>query len=85
MYISSSFQKEENMSKKKYQVDTHHRKPRSIGGVDHYPNTVSVRRSHHRAWHIVFGNMSAQKIVAYLNAKWIDPDYEVVLVKKGEP
>lgn len=72
------------MAKKKNQYDQHHRKPRSLGGSTTENNLSTVRKSHHQHWHGIFGNMTAEQIIRYINAKWIDPDYVVVLYRKQQ-
>lgn len=62
----------------------HHRKPISIGGSDEERNLSWVKDNKHRAWHLLFSNMTAQEIANEINTRWIDPAYrlEVVQVKQ---
>ena len=61
----------------------HHRKPTSIGGSKRDNRNHSwVTRIQHRAWHILFSNHTAQTICLIINEKFIDPDYELKLVRK---
>lgn len=72
------------MAKKKNQVDVHHRVPLSRNGLDIPSNCSRVRKSHHRAYHQIFGTDSPQKIAEYLTEKWIDPSYVMVAVPKED-
>lgn len=58
----------------------HHRKPRSIGGTDLERNLSYVPVKHHRAWHNIFGNMSAPQIAIKLGK--IYPDYFFLAIPK---
>ena len=66
-----------------HQLTLHNRKPTSIGGSRHGKRNHSrVTRIQHQAWHTLFSNHTAQTIVSIINEKWIDPDYEIICVKK---
>lgn len=66
------------MSKRKpYRITKHHKKPKSIGGTNAVQNISHVPEAQHEAWHLLFSNMTVPTIVAILNEKWIDPDYEI--------
>lgn len=56
----------------------HHRKPTSIGGTDDDRNLSWVKDNKHRAWHLLFSNMTAQEIAHEINTRWIDPDWALV-------
>jgi len=64
------------------QPTLHHRKPRHLGGGNDARNVAVIRRSHHEAWHTLFEDFTVEKIVALLNEKYIDPDYEICWRKK---
>lgn len=68
-------------------VERHHRRPSSRGGTGHVRNISMVRRSEHRAFHLLFGNMLADEVAAMLTDTWIDPDYYLVAIPyhKGKP
>ena len=72
------------MAKKKNQIDVHHRVPISRGGLDIPSNRSHVRKSHHRAYHQLFGTNSPQKIAEYLTEKWIDPSYVMIAIPKED-
>ena len=54
----------------------HHRKPRSIGGTNSDNNIILLERDEHEAWHLLFGNKTAQEICNLINQKYLDPDYK---------
>lgn len=63
-------------------VSTHHRKPRSLGGSGGERNLSELSRSRHAAWHALFQNWSAERIAEEINTRYLDPDYEFVVVKR---
>lgn len=63
-------------------TSTHHRKPRSIGGTDAARNCIELCTSKHRAWHAMFYNYDAHRIAREINDKYLDPDYEFVVVRR---
>lgn len=60
----------------------HHRKCKSNGGTDLPTNISMVPESHHRAWHILFGNKGVEQIVELLNDVWVDPYYKVTYERR---
>jgi len=66
------------------EMDKHHRKPRSIGGKNKPRNVIMIQQNLHRAWHTLFGNMSAPEIANLITAVYLDPDYRMVAKKKKE-
>ena len=68
---------------KKSHHNWHHRKPRSLGGDNSDRNVIHVKSSQHQAWHTLFYNCKPHQIAFIINTTWIDPDYEVVVVKKN--
>jgi len=74
----------ENTSRQECRVadSTHHRKPRSIGGTNEDRNISELSVSRHRAWHILFQNWPAQRIADEINARYLDPDFEMVVWRK---
>ena len=63
----------------------HHRKPLSKGGVSEPRNISRVHDKQHKAWHTVFRNMNPFQIAELCNSVWLDPDYEFVVQRKGQP
>ena len=72
----------ENVQGKK--VSLHHRKPRSIGGTEEERNKIILPLKLHRAWHDLFFNWPAARIAQEISERFLDPDYEMVAVKKKE-
>ncbi len=72
------------MAKGKFQKDIHHRRPKCLGGTDTYPigNLSHVSKRQHAHWHALFGVMTPEQIVNYINRKWLDPEYVFVVQKK---
>jgi len=64
----------------------HHRKAKVNGGSGQLtsPNMVEVDVLEHRAYHLLFGTKTPEQVAAILNKTWIDPDYELIAVKKGK-
>jgi hypothetical protein len=62
---------------KKRHHDWHHRKPRSLGGDSSDRNMSHVSVSKHRAYHILFSNMTPEQIAKVLNKVWLDPDWKL--------
>ncbi len=67
---------------KKKHFSWHHRKPRSLGGETNEVNMVHVSTSKHIAWHSLFFNYNPYQIAVIINNVWLDPDYELVVMKK---
>lgn len=59
----------------------HHRKPISIGGSDEERNLSWVKDNKHKAWHLLFSNMTAYEIVNEINKYYLDPDFKMVLME----
>jgi hypothetical protein len=64
----------------------HHRKPKSLGGSGRItsPNLIHVPVVKHRAWHTLFETKTPQEIAAIINKTWLDNDWEMIAVRKGE-
>lgn len=73
------------MSKRKDRYNIHHRRPQSIGGDSRPANLSEVRIDHHKAWHTLFGNMTAQEIMSEINDKWLDYRYKMTVHKMQDP
>lgn len=58
----------------------HHLVPRSNGGTDDPENISVVPRHLHKAWHLLFSNMSPTDIANAINDKWISKEYKLVCV-----
>jgi len=71
------------MRRKKPVTDVHHKKARSNGGTNDDSNMIVVQKSKHQSFHHLFYDGSPQKVVSIIN-KWIDPDFEVILVKRKQ-
>jgi hypothetical protein len=74
-----------SISKRVHQKDTmskHHRKPQSLGGGNG-DNVSELPRSKHEAWHTLFRDFSPERIAEEINERYLDPDWEMVAVKKG--
>ena len=65
-------------------TNRHHRLPKSRGGRDSGQNISVVPVNQHQAWHTMFNNMQAWEIADKINRVWLDPEYELVLVRRGE-
>ena len=61
----------------------HHRKPRSLGGRREPKNLVRLPHKKHQAWHLLFANFTPQQIADEINRLYLDPDYEIVVRKRG--
>ena len=59
----------------------HHRKPASTGGGNG-SNVSEIPRSKHMAWHILFQNWDAYRIAEEINTRFLDPEFEFVVVHK---
>lgn len=62
----------------------HHRKPKSLGGTNAKENISVVPDHHHRAWHLLFRQGDPEYVAMVINRTWIDPEYKIVVVKKGK-
>ena len=65
--------------------DKHHRKCRSHGGSNHPSNISMVRANQHRAYHVLFQNMTPVEVADLLTEIWIDPAYEMVAKRRPPP
>jgi hypothetical protein len=66
------------------QLTRHHRKPKSLGGTAEKQNISRIPAKKHVAWHVLFpGNWPPQRIADEINAKYLDPDYEVIVRPKA--
>jgi len=71
------------MSRRKSKITVHHRRPVSLNGSNDKRNLSYITETRHRAWTTLFGNATPEVIVEIINKDFIDPDYALVLVKKG--
>jgi hypothetical protein len=62
----------------------HHRKMKCHGGKTTPRNISNVSVKEHRAWHILFKNRTPENIAAYINAVWLDPDYEFICINRKD-
>lgn len=65
-----------------HQLTTHHRKPRSQGGKSEPRNLSQIPGNRHAAWHLLFQNWTPDKIAAEINAKYLDPDFVLILERR---
>jgi hypothetical protein len=56
----------------------HHRKPTSIGGKNEPRNLIKLPCNKHAAWHLLFGNLTPERIAEEITKRYLDPDYELV-------
>jgi len=68
--------------RKRRATDKHHRKCRSLGGLNEPRNISEVPRNKHEAYHLLFSNLTAPQIADVLNMFWLDPDYFMVAVPR---
>lgn len=70
----------------KQPMHRHHRLPRSLNGNRHvvngHNNISYVQQNHHRAWHNIFRNYTAQEICAIINDVWLDPNYKFICIPR---
>ena len=59
-------------------TEEHHRRPRSLGGLDSITNISYVEWNKHQSWHTLFGNMNAQQICNVINSCFKPPEVEIV-------
>lgn len=62
----------------------HHRRCRSNGGTNDDGNISKVTPKEHEAWHTLFGNLEPEAIARRINAIWLDPDWEMVALRRDE-
>ena len=62
--------------------NTHHRKPRSIGGKSNKKNCIKVPQNQHEAYHLLFRNYTPDIVAEILNKYWIDQDFTLVVLQK---
>jgi len=63
------------------EIDRHHRLPRSRGGGNQHSNISLVLVKHHRAFHLLFGNATAEEVAEELNRRWIDPRKKLIVIE----
>ena len=64
------------------QITRHHRKPRCQGGDNTDDNVIKVPRNKHESFHLLFNEGDPEYIAKVLNETWINPEYEVRIVKR---
>jgi len=60
----------------------HHRKPRSRGGDGELRNISFLPSKKHSAFHLLFQNWEPERIAMELNRFYLDPDWELVAIRK---
>ena len=68
--------------RRRVRLNKHHRLPRSRGGGNGR-NVIKVDEELHRAYHRLFGNRTAPEIAELLSKVWIDPDYEMIAIRRN--
>lgn len=63
-------------------MSEHHRLPKSLGGGNESRNISHLPVNRHQAWHTLFQNFSADRIAAEINDRYLDPDYQLVVVRR---
>ncbi|MEN9852247.1 MAG: hypothetical protein RI996_190 [Candidatus Parcubacteria bacterium] len=63
------------------EYDTHHRRPRSLGGGNDSANLSDVPKVLHQAWHTLFSNKNPFQIARIINRYWLDPKYKMLVVE----
>lgn len=62
----------------------HHRRCKSNGGTYAKRNISLVNEIEHQAFHTLFVNNDTYGIAEILNKIWIDPDYQLIVVKRNK-
>lgn len=62
----------------------HHRLAKSEGGSNLPQNISMVPKHKHRAYHLLFGVATAHIVAEILNEKWIDPEFELIAVRRKQ-
>jgi hypothetical protein len=60
----------------------HHRKPKSLGGGMNKRNISLLPNKKHDAWHILFRNATPEQIAEEINRWYIDPDFQLIVVRR---
>jgi len=63
-------------------MSEHHRRPRSLEGKTVPKNISVVSVKKHQAWHLLFRNHPPNIIAEIINKVWLDPDFEMVVVRR---
>ena len=66
----------------KFSTDFHHRVAQKNGGTDTFPvgNLVRVSKRQHMHYHALFGTKTPEEVALYLNRKWIDPRFLLIVI-----
>ena len=62
----------------------HHRKPKHLGGKRNPVNISIIPWEKHCAWHVLFRDMTPEEIFKEINTRFIDPEYELVLIRTSK-
>ena len=62
----------------------HHRKPRFLNGTSEARNMIELPVVAHQAWHTLFQAQTPERIAYLISTFYLDPDWEMVAVKKSE-
>ena len=63
----------------------HHKKPQSLGGTDEPRNLSRLPISRHQAWHVLFSNFTPERIAQEINKRYLDPDFEFIVIERHPP
>lgn len=78
MYSYKQFKKK----MKRLGYTRHHRRPVSLGGSSDSHNIIWLPANKHRSWHALVANMSPQEIAKELSDKYLDPDWQLIAIRK---
>lgn len=64
-------------------ITRHHRRPKSQG-LNNEPENISyIKLKHHKAWHLIFADMTPEEIAEEINKKYLDPAFRMVVKPTG--
>ncbi|MDE1919561.1 MAG: hypothetical protein KGH56_02560 [Patescibacteria group bacterium] len=65
-------------------LEKHHRRPSSQGGKNNRRNISYLSPLLHWAWHLIFKNWLAERIVAEMTERYIEPDVTLLVMRDGK-
>ena len=68
----------------RHDLTQHHRRTRSAGGSNNPSNISWIPDNKHRAYHLLFKDMSPYQIAKELNTIYLDPQFMLVAVRRDE-
>jgi len=67
-------------------MSRHHRRPKAQKGKNSKRNISWVSQVEHRSWHTIFnGMLTPLEIADIINTKFLDPDWELIAIRKEKP